>query len=144
MSHLQIDDRLVIPRDELRFSASRGSGPGGQHVNKVSSRVILRFDVAGSPSLNAAQKRRIRRRLSTRINHAGELRVVCGRHRSQAANRREAVERFVGLLREALKRRKRRVATAIPEPERRRRLEAKRRRGQVKRERSLAGREDDA
>ena len=126
MNHLRIDDRLLIPHEELRLSASRGGGPGGQHVNKVSSRIILRFDVAGSPSLSASQKKLIRSRLSTRISRAGELRVVCGRQRSQAANRREAVERFAELLRTALKRRKRRVATGVPQNERRRRFRNRR------------------
>lgn len=141
---LRIHDRLVIPHEELRFSASRGGGPGGQHVNKVSSRIILRFDVTGSPSLSVSQKRLIRKRLSTRISRAGELRVVCGRQRSQAANRREAAERFVTLLRAALKRQKPRIASRIPKNQRRQRLEAKRHRGQVKQRRGRPRQEDDA
>ncbi len=141
---MRINDRLAIPHEELRFSASRGGGPGGQHVNKVSSRIILRFDVAGSPSLSNSQKALIRSRLSTRINRVGELRVVCGRQRSQTANRREAVERFVDLLRSALKRRKRRVATGVPRNERRRRLETKRRRGQIKLGRTPGSQENDS
>jgi ribosome-associated protein len=130
-----ITPKLSIPDDELTFTASRAGGPGGQHVNKVSSRVTLRFDVANSPSLTAAQKRLIAERLRTRLSGEGILRVACRRHRSQAANRAEAVERFVELLRGALKRRRRRTRTAVPVFEKRRRLEEKGRRSRLKRER---------
>jgi ribosome-associated protein len=138
-SSVKINDRLSIPDDELEFTASRSGGPGGQHVNKVSSRMTLRFDVVGSPSLTADQKRRVRRRLATRISREGVLRVVCQAHRSQAANRREAGGRFAELLRGALERRKPRRKTVVPLGVRRRRLENKRRRGRLKRDRT----EDD-
>jgi ribosome-associated protein len=95
--------------------------------------VVLEFDVEGSPSLTPTQKRRIREHLATRIALDGRLRVRCQRHRSQVANRREAVERFVTLLRQALKPRPRRVRTRVPQGERQRRLDSKRRRGQQKR-----------
>lgn len=133
---IDIGRGLWVPEDELVFSVARSGGPGGQHVNKVSTRVTLRFDVAGSPSLSAAQRERILRRLAPRIGKDGVLRVVCGRQRSQAANRREAVERFADLLRQALLPEKRRVATRVPAGEKRRRLDAKRRRGRVKKDRS--------
>lgn len=133
---IEINDQLSIPDEELRFTVARAGGPGGQHVNKVSTRVTLLFDVAASSALTEAQKRRIRNRLPTRINREGVLRVVCGRYRSQAANREEAVARFAGLLREALRRRRRRKKSGVPEAEKRRRLEQKRRRGKLKRERS--------
>lgn len=133
---VQINENLSIPEAEFNFSASRSSGPGGQHVNKVSSRVTLHFDLLGSPSLTAAQKRRIRGRLATRVNRMGVLRVVCQSHRSQAANRREAVERFVDLLRHALKRAAPRRKSGVPVAQRRRRIEDKKRRGSLKRTRS--------
>lgn len=132
---IEINERVSIPEDELRLTATRSSGPGGQHVNKVSTRIVLEFDLAASPSLSSAQKRRIRERLGTRISEKGRMRLSCQRHRSQAANRREVVERFANLLREALKPRRRRVRTRIPADERRRRLEQKRRRAQLKRQR---------
>jgi ribosome-associated protein len=132
---IEINPQLSIPEDELTFTASRAGGPGGQHVNKVSTRMTLRFDVAGSEWLSAAQKRRIAQRLATRMTREGVLRVVCGKHRSQAANRAEAVERFSELLSDALKPRKRRRVTRVPQAERRRRLEQKRRRAQIKRRR---------
>ena len=135
-SSVQINDRLSIPDDELEFTASRSGGPGGQHVNKVSSRVTLWFDIAGSPSLTSGHKRRLRERLATRISKDGVLRVVCQAHRSQAANRRGAGERFAELLRVALERRKPRRKTVVPRGVRRRRVENKRLRGRLKRERA--------
>lgn len=138
-----IDDSLEIPEDELIFRATRGGGPGGQHVNKVSTRITLLFDVDGSPSLDTAQKDVLRRRLATRISAAGVLRVVCGASRSQAANRQEAVERFAALLRAALRPRKRRSPTRVPAGQRRRRLEVKRRRSRLKRARTDAGDDRD-
>ena len=124
-----------IADDELRFAYSRSSGPGGQHVNRVETRVTLLFDVAGSPSLSDAQKQRIRNRLATRINSRGVLRVTSQRHRTQAANRRAALERFVELVQAALRRRRRRIATRPSNKARAQRLERKRRRGRLKSQR---------
>jgi ribosome-associated protein len=132
---IEINRWLSIPESELRFSAARSSGPGGQHVNKVSTRVILEFDVEGSPTLSSSQRQRIRDRMGARLGRDGRLRLSCQRHRSQAANRREVVERFANLLREALKPRRRRLETKVPAAERRRRLEQKKQRGRVKQER---------
>jgi ribosome-associated protein len=143
VTSVRINDRTSIPEDELVFSASRSGGPGGQHVNKVSSRVTLRFDLDGSPSLNESEKRRVRHRLATRISRDGVLRVVCRRHRSQLANRREAIERFAELLRAALRRPRRRRKTKVPAEAKRRRLEVKRQRGDLKRLRSRPGATED-
>ncbi len=132
---IEINQSVSIPEEELRLTATRSSGPGGQHVNKVSTRIVLEFDLAASPSLSPAQKRRIRERLGRRVSEKGRLRLSCQRHRSQSANRREVVERFAELMREALKPRRRRVKTGVPADERRRRLEQKRRRAQLKRQR---------
>jgi ribosome-associated protein len=139
MTMIRIHSRLSIPEEELSFRASRAGGPGGQHVNKVSTRITLRFDLDSSPSLSDGQKARVRERLASRIGRDGVLQVACGRHRSQAANRDEAVERFAGLLREALARRKRRRSTRVPAGEKRKRLEQKRRRARLKRERASRG-----
>ena len=127
--------RPSIDTDELRFTYSRSSGPGGQHVNRVETRVTLLFDVVGSPSLTGEQKRRVRRRLATRINKEGVLRVVSQRHRTREANRRAAIERFEELLAEALRRPRPRRKTRVPEGTKRRRMESKRRRGEIKRSR---------
>ena len=136
---IQINKNVSIPERELIFSTSRSSGPGGQHVNRVRTRITLWFDVGESSVLDDDQRRRIRARLATRVDARGRLRVICGRHRSQAANRREAVERFAALLADALKRRRRRKASGVPQAERRRRREEKQRRGAIKRLRRTAG-----
>jgi ribosome-associated protein len=139
---IEITPHLSIPEDELTIKATRSSGPGGQHVNKVSTRILLEFDVDSSPSLTTTQKRRIREHLSTRIALDGRLRIRCQRHRSQAANRREVVERFVALLQQALKPRPRRVKTRVPRGERARRLDSKRKRSEQKRRRRRPGHDE--
>ncbi len=133
---IQVTDTLSIPEEELRFKASRSSGPGGQNVNKLNTRMTLLFDVKNSPSLSPEQKESIQRRLATRINHEGVLRVVCQRHRTQAANRRGATERFVEVLVDALKERQPRRKTRISGAVKRRRREERKRRSQLKRSRS--------
>jgi ribosome-associated protein len=133
---IEINRNLSIPEHELWFTTARSSGPGGQHVNKVNSRVTLWFNVAESPSLSAFQKRRLRSRLATRINQAGELRVVAQQHRSQMANREAAVERFAVLLRDALVQEKPRQKTRMPAAAKRRRVDEKKQRGQVKQQRA--------
>jgi len=133
---IEINANLSIPEHELSFTTARSGGPGGQHVNKVSSRVTLWFNVAESPSLSTFQKRRIMSRLATRINQAGILRVVAQQHRSQIANREVAVERFVALLRDALVQEKPRQKTTIPAAAKRRRVDEKKKRGQVKQQRA--------
>lgn len=130
-----ITPHLAIPEEELAFETSRSSGPGGQNVNKVETRVTLRFDVAGSPSLSGEQRERLRERLATRITKEGVMRVVSSRHRTQGGNRRAAVERFVELVAEALEPETPRKRTRVPRAAKRRRMEAKRRRGEIKRRR---------
>jgi ribosome-associated protein len=98
--------------------------------------VTLWFNVAESPSLSAFQKRRIMSRLATRINQEGVLRVVAQQHRSQMANREAAVERFVTLLRDALVQEKPRQKTTIPAVAKRRRVDEKKKRGQIKQQRA--------
>lgn len=127
---------LSVDVDELWFTYSRSGGPGGQNVNKVNTRVTLRFDVAGCGSLTDGQKRRIRSRLATRVTRDGILMVVASRHRTQFANRRAAMERFVELLRDALKTQKVRRERTVSLSAKRRRLEEKRRRTETKRLRS--------
>ena len=106
------------------------------HVNKVSTRVTLLFDLDGSPSLSDIQKARIHAALSGRIGKDGVLRVVAQTTRSQLTNKGLAVERFVALLREALTPRPPRRKTRATLASKRRRLETKRRRGTVKQQRS--------
>jgi len=130
---LQIGAAVGLPLAELELRFSRAGGPGGQHVNTSSTRVELLFDLERSPSLTEAERARARRRLRTRLDADGRLRVVAQDERSQLRNRELAVRRFAELMREAL---------APPPPPRRatrpsraakaRRVEGKKRTGQVK------------
>ncbi|MDA2938197.1 aminoacyl-tRNA hydrolase [Acidobacteria bacterium AH-259-A15] len=133
---IRVTDELWISEEELKFKASRSGGPGGQNVNKVSSRVTLLFDVDESASLSSDQKTRIRKRLSNRINKEGILRIVSRQFRTQAANRKAAVQRFALLLAQALKKQKPRKKTWVPKSTRQGRLEEKAQRSELKRLRS--------
>ena len=138
----RISDDLWIDDDDLRFEFARSSGPGGQNVNKVETKVRLLFDLQGSHSLSSEQLTLIEERLATRITKAGVLHVSSQRHRSREANRRATIERFVDLLAEALEEDEPRVRTRVPRVQRKRRLESKRRRSQKKAMRSKPGEED--
>ena len=133
---IQITRDLVIPEEELRFTASRSGGPGGQNVNKLNTRVTLLFDLEGSRTLSPQQKQQLRHRLANRISNSGILRVTSQQQRRQRANLNLARERFAQLLAQALKKRRARRKTAVPRMVIRQRLDRKRRRGQLKRLRS--------
>ncbi len=133
---LPIQGGLEIPLSELTFRFSRSGGPGGQHVNRSETRVELLFDVAHSPSLSEAQREALLRNLAPYLDRRGVLRLVSSASRSQHENRKEVLERLARLLRQGLKRRKRRIPTRPGPGAVARRLEAKRRRSALKRERS--------
>ena len=105
-------------------------------MNKVSTRVTLRFDLANSPSLTAEQKQCILDHLSTRISKKGVLRIVSQKTRSQAVNKVVALERFVELLQQALRRKPKRKAVTMPSAAKQKRIDDKKHRAQLKRERS--------
>ena len=136
----RINDDLTIDDDELRFEFARSSGPGGQNVNKVETKVRLLFDVGRSPSLTSTQRAIIAERLSTRITKDGILHVSSQRHRSREANRKATVDRFAELLADALTEDEPRVKTRVPKTQRKKRLESKRRRSRKK---ALRGRVDE-
>lgn len=130
---LHVRPDLVIPGGELRETASRAGGPGGQHVNKTSTRVTLRWALARSEAVSNAQRARLRRRLATRITAAGDLLVHASTTRSRARNRERARERLAELVRDGLRVRRTRRPTRPGGAARERRLEGKRQRSQVKR-----------
>jgi ribosome-associated protein len=133
---IQITSDLALPDEELSFATSRSGGPGGQNVNKLETRVTVRFDLAGSATLSEEQRARLRERLATRITKDGVLHVTSQRHRSQMANRDAAVERFVELVGEALREEVPRKKTRPSRAAKARRLDEKRRRSGRKRERA--------
>lgn len=117
----------MLPLSEVELQVSRSSGPGGQHAQKSETRVVAVFDVESSSALTEAQKRRV-------VARAGPvLRAVAQDERSRTRNRELALERLVTALREALKVERKRVPTRPSATARKRRLEDKRRRGEVKR-----------
>lgn len=131
-----INEKIVIQDDELVFTASRSSGPGGQNVNKVSSRITLWFNLANSPSLSPEDKELIASRLGSRVDKNGVLHVVSQSTRSQLSNKELAVERFVELLQAALQRLPIRKKTRVSKGAKERRLEEKKQRSSVKKERA--------
>ena len=133
---IEVDKTVSIPSWELVFTTSRSSGPGGQHVNKVNSRVTLHFNVVGSPSLTDQQKRRILAVHRTRVNKDGILQLHSQKNRSQSANRTDLVERLSALVGEALKPKPPRVPTKVSRGIKERRLQEKKRHSQRKRVRS--------
>ncbi|MBI2837921.1 MAG: aminoacyl-tRNA hydrolase [Acidobacteria bacterium] len=132
---INITPTLAIHEDELTFTASRSGGAGGQNVNKVNTRITLVFDLEKSVSLTSEQKLLILSRLGGRVNKEGVLRVVAQIHRTQDANRKAAVERFVELLRAAMIVPRTRKKTAPRRSAQERRLAAKKRRGLLKQSR---------
>ena len=140
---IQITDDIFICEGELIFKVSRSGGPGGQNVNKVSTRVTLLFDVANAKGFSDIQKRRILKRLATRADKNGVLRVVSQKFRTQKANRGAAVRRLQELLREVLKTRAARKKTKVPQWARQRRLEEKRRRRLLKQQRAKQNWDED-
>jgi len=133
--NIRINRQLSIPERELRFRFSRSSGPGGQNVNKVNTKVTLSFDVDRSPSLSAEQKRQIKEKLANRITHKGILMISAGFHRTQKANRDAAVNRFAQLIAWALKKPAPRKKTYISRSANERRLRQKKKRSMIKKER---------
>lgn len=132
MADLRITRGVAVPEQELDLSFSRSGGPGGQSVNTTSSKVELRFDVAGSPSLTPEQKEAVTALLGNRMTKSGVLVLQASEHKSQTQNREAVVGRLRNLLAEALQPPKRRRATRPSRNARRRRLESKRRQSQKK------------
>lgn len=132
---IRVSPALAVPRDELLFRATRSGGAGGQHVNTSSSRIELVWDVATSPSLDEQQRVYLLMRLKSRLDSAGQLRLVSQDERSQFRNREAAIERFVQIVAAALVVPKKRKPTRVPKSAKRARLDSKKKRGALKRDR---------
>lgn len=132
---IYINTTLAVPESELQFRFSTGGGPGGQHVNKTATRVTLLYDVATSPSLDEETRRRLLDRLAGRLNRRGVLHIDVQESRSQWQNRSTALARFQKILAEALEEQVERRPTRPTKQSREERLEEKRRRSTVKKDR---------
>ena len=133
MARIAVTESISIDDDELHETFVLASGPGGQNVNKVSSAVQLRFDVARSPSLDSDVRARLSQLSGQRLTKDGVLVITARAHRSQERNRADARERLFELIRHAAEPPKPRRPTRPPKASKRRRLESKKIRGQVKR-----------
>ena len=130
---IRVTDHISIDEREIEESFVRASGPGGQNVNKLATAVQLRFDVRGSPSLPAEVRARLERLAGTRMTRDGVLIIIAQRHRTQARNREDALERLVELVSRAAVAPRLRRPTRPTAAARRRRVEAKKHRAGVKR-----------
>jgi ribosome-associated protein len=130
---LAITPSLALDEREIQLDFVRASGPGGQNVNKVATAVQLHFDARRSPSLPAAVRERLERLAGSQMTADGVLVIVARRHRTQARNRQDALDRLVDLIRQAAMPPRPRHKTRLPAAAKARRLESKRRRGERKR-----------
>ncbi len=134
---LRITPGIHLPESELQISFIRSSGPGGQNVNKVATAAQLRFDLMGSPSLPEGLKRRAAKIAGTRLTTEGEIVLTASSYRTQAQNRDDAVNRLLDLLHRAATPPKRRIATRPTLAAKRRRMDAKSKRGAIKKQRKV-------
>ena len=135
MDTLDISDTIRIPMSEIRMTAVRSQGAGGQNVNKVATAIHLRFDVQNSPAVPDRIKLRLQALSDHRISNDGVIIIKSQAHRSQDRNRQAALSRLTELLRGALREPKRRIKTKPSKKAKQKRLEQKSRRGALKRSR---------
>ncbi len=139
MDDLRVNSRIVLPGDDLDVRVARSSGPGGQGVNTTDSKVELRFDLEGTACMTESQKDLVRQRLGNRVTADGILRIQSNEHRSQHRNREAARQRMKMLLADAVTPPRPRRKSKPSYGAKRRRMDAKRQRGEVKRLRQKPG-----
>jgi ribosome-associated protein len=132
---IRVTERIGIPEEEITETFVRASGPGGQHVNKTATAAQLRFDAKNSPSLPGHVRERLCAIAGSRLTSEGVIVIDARRFRTQSQNRKDALERLIGLIRKAAAPPRVRLGTKPPAASKRRRLEAKRNRGILKKQR---------
>jgi ribosome-associated protein len=132
------DRRVVIPAADLEWQFARSAGPGGQHVNRTSSKAMLRFDAAGCPHISDDIRRRLLASVRTRLTAEGALVITSQRHREQGRNVADCIEKLSALIERAMVPPERRRPTRVPHASRAARLDSKKRRGATKRLRRIA------
>ncbi len=143
MPMIQITPTISIDDNEVELSFIRSSGPGGQNVNKVATAVQLRFNAAHSPSLPGGVRRRLLALAGKRASGEGVIVITANRHRTQDANRKDAIDRLVEMIEKATHVPKPRVATKVSRTQKKKRLEGKRQRSGVKAGRRVGARDWD-
>lgn len=133
---LPIKNGIVIPDHELEITASRTSGPGGQHVNKTSTRITVRWNVQITRALSDEQRERVLQKLQPRLTTTGDLIVHNSTSRSQQQNKELALLRLAGIVRKALQVPKKRIPTRAPKMAKEARLRSKTKRSLIKKLRS--------
>lgn len=133
MDDLRITGKLTIPSRDLSWSAARSGGPGGQNVNKVASKVDLRFDLPNCSALRAPVKARLRRIASNRLDAEGRVMIASSTHREQHRNLEDARDRLADLIRRALRPPKKRKKTKPSRRQKQKRLDNKKHRSEKKR-----------
>ena len=129
---LVITPWLSIPYSEFELSYARSSGPGGQNVNKVNSKAVLRWNVLASPGLSLDTRARLMEKLATRLTSGGDIVIACDTQRDQIRNREECLERLKDLITQALHRPKARKKTKISKSRKTKNLDSKKKHSQKK------------
>ncbi len=133
---LRIKNGVTIPAHELEITASRAGGPGGQHVNKTSSRITVRWNVPHTSALNDSQKQRVLEKLQSELTVEGDIIVHNGASRSQQQNKKAALDQLAQKVRSALHVPKKRIKSRTPKAAKEKRLQSKKQRSEVKKLRS--------
>jgi ribosome-associated protein len=136
MNDIPIKNSIVIPYHELEITTSRSGGPGGQHVNKTETRITVRWNVKETSVLTEQLKERVLKNLESRLTANGDLIIHNRESRSQLQNKKNAFAHLAAIVRKALFVPKKRMKTKVPKKEKEKRLQEKKRRGDIKKERS--------
>lgn len=136
MNDIPIKNNITIPYHELEITTSRSGGPGGQHVNKTETRITIRWNVKETSVLAEHLKERVLKNLESRLTADGDLIIHNSESRSQLQNKKNALIYLAAIVRKALFVPKIRMKTKVPKKEKEKRLQEKKQRGYIKKERS--------